>query len=111
MTANSLSTVYKKPEEIAVEYENNITELNQKQADLIKVKDEFKEKEFKIKYVDDVNFKELYGRANDDTRDYHVRTTLKDLYDKKNSLETEIEYLKMRISFLKAVLYLKIKED
>ena len=108
--ANSLSTVFKNIEDIAVEYENDIESLKTKEEELVKVKEDFKDKEFRIKYVDDINFKELYGRANDDTREHHVKLTLKDLYDKKTALELEIDHLKRRVSFLKAVIYLKINE-
>lgn len=104
---NSLSTVYKDADLIAVEYENLLNTLTQKQEELIKVKEEFTEREFNIKYIEDIDFKKLYGKANEDIRRHHVQVTLKDLYDKKQSLELEVEHLKRRVSFLKAVLYLK----
>ena len=97
-------------EEIVKQYEHYIIELSSKEVELIQVKEEYNEKEFQIKYVDDINFKELYGRANDDTRNYHVTITLKELLDKKQDLEISIDYLKRRISFLKTVLYLRMEE-
>lgn len=103
----SLSTMYKDADSIAVEYENLLNTLTQKQIDLITVKEEFIEREFNIKYIEDIDFKKLYGKANEDIRKHHVQVTLKDLYDKKQSLELEVEHLKRRVSFLKAVMYLR----
>lgn len=90
-----------------IEWVNLIRELSRKEVELLKLNNEFKEKEFKIKYVDDIDFKELYGRANDDTRDFHVKTTLSELIDKKNELELSIDYLKRRISFLRQLVTTK----
>ena len=84
-----------------------VTELSTKEIKLEKVKKDYDKKEFQIKYVDDINFKELYGRANDDTRKYHVEVTLQDLISEKESLELSINYLKRRISFLKQLIHTK----
>lgn len=91
--------------DIIDEWNKAIEELSQKEKKLLHVKDEYSQKEFNIKYVDDIDFKELYGRANDDTRAHHVRITLKELINEKNELELRVDYLTRRISFLKAVLY------
>lgn len=89
------------------EWSRLVTELSAKEIKLEKVKKEYDTKEFKIKYVDDIDFKELYGRANDDTRNYHVEVTLKDLISEKESLEFSVNYLKRRISFLKQLIHTK----
>ncbi|MGN0177218.1 MAG: hypothetical protein ACI389_05255 [Methanobrevibacter sp.] len=91
--------------DIMDEWNKSIEELSQKEKKLLHVKDEYSQKEFNIKYVDDIDFKELYGRANDDTRAHHVRITLKELINEKNELELRVDYLTRRISFLKAVIY------
>lgn len=87
--------------EVIDEWNKAILELSQKEEKLIHVKQDYSQKEFDIKYVEDIDFKELYGRANDDTRNQHVKITLKKLIDEKNELELRIDYLKRRISFLK----------
>ena len=89
------------------EWSRLVTELSAKEIKLEKVKKEYVKKEFKIKYVDDSDFKELYGRANDDTRNYHVEVTLQDLISEKESLEFSVNYLKRRISFLKQLIHTK----
>lgn len=91
--------------DIMDEWNKSIEELSQKEKKLLHVKDEYSQKEFNIKYVDDIDFKELYGRANNDTRAHHVRITLKELINEKNELELRVDYLTRRISFLKAVIY------
>ena len=105
----TLGTIDHGIQQIAVEYEKAIDDLKKKQEKLIKVTDKYRTKEFNIKYVDDIDFKGIYGKANDDVRKYHVRTTLTDLRLEKQNLEIEVEYLKNRISFLKAVLYVKME--
>ena len=92
-------------EDIIDEWNKAIKELSQKEKKLLHVKDEYSQKKFNIKYVDDIDFKKLYGRANDDTREHHIKITLKELIDEKNELELRVDYLNRRISFLKAVLY------
>ena len=104
----NLSTVYKDVELIAVEYENLLTELSSKQEELVHVKEDYMEQKFIIKYVDDIDFKKLYGKNNDAVRDHHVSVVLQELISKKQSLELEVEHLKRMVDFLKAVLYLKM---
>lgn len=89
--------------ELICTWSNLITELSSKEIELENVKKEFDEKEFKIKYIDNIDFKKLYGKANDETRKYHVKVELQDLLDKKQSLEISISYLKRMISFLRQV--------
>ena len=91
--------------DIIDEWDKAIKELSQKEKKLLHVKDEYSQKKFNIKYVDVIDFKKLYGRANDDTREHHIKITLKELIDEKNELELRVDYLNRRISFLKAVLY------
>ena len=89
--------------ELICTWSSLITELSEKEIELENIKREFEAKEFQIKYIDEIDFKGLYGRANDDTRKYHVQVTLQDLLDKKSDLELSISYLKRMISFLRQV--------
>lgn len=89
------------------EWQALISELSIKEEELMKVKAEYAEREFQIKYVEAIDFKELYGRANDDTRNHHVGVVCKDLLDKKQDLELSIDFLKREISLLKQVVGFK----
>ena len=89
------------------EYEDLTYELTLKEIKLQKIKTTYTEKEFSIKYIEDINFKELYGRANDDTRQHHVETVCADLIQQKNDLEISINYLKRTTSLLKRIIHIK----
>lgn len=93
--------------ELIDKWQELISELSQKEVELTEVKTEYAEKEFQIKYVEEINFKELYGRANDDTRNHHVGVVCKNLLDKKQDLELSIDFLKREISLLKQVVGFK----
>ena len=47
-------------EDIIGEWNKAILELSQKEEKLIQVKQEYSQKKFNIKYVEDIDFKELY---------------------------------------------------
>ena len=85
------------------EWEKLIRELSRKEVALQHVKKEFAEKEFQIKYIEDIDFKGLYGKANDDTRNHHVKLVCKELLERKNGLELSVDYLKREINLLKSV--------
>lgn len=89
------------------EWQKLIYELSIKEEELMKVKVEYAEKEFQIKYVEGIDFKKLYGKANDDTRNHHIKLVCKDLLDKKHDLELSVDFLKREISLLKQVVKLK----
>lgn len=89
------------------EWQDLISELSIKEEELMKVKAEYAEREFQIKYVEAIDFKELYGRANDDTRAYHVKVVCEDLLDKKHNLELSVDFLKREIGLLKQVVSIK----
>ena len=86
------------------EYEKLIWELTRKEIRLTEVETELADKEFNIKYVEDIDFKELYGKANDDVRKHHVKLVLADLIKQKTDLELSVSFLKREISFLKKVI-------
>lgn len=86
------------------EYEKLIWELTGKEIQLTKVETDLADKEFSIKYVEDIDFKELYGKANDDVRKHHVKLMCADLIKEKTDLDLSISFLKREISFLKKVI-------
>ena len=90
------------------EYDNLLRELSQKEEKLIEVEEEWKEKEFHFRFISDIDFKELYGKANDDVRKYHARSECRDLLEKKHDLGLSIDYLKRYIKLLNKVLGVKI---
>lgn len=104
---NGLSTVYKPVEEISVEWENNINELSEKERNLDVMKEEYENLSEEI--IAGTNFKALYGANNKDVCRNHVRRELSEMYDIMQKVEYDVEYLKRRISFLKAMVYLKIE--
>ena len=89
------------------EWQALIGELSIKEEELMKVKAEYAEREFQIKYVEPIDFKELYGRANDDTRAYHVKVVCEELLDKKQNLELSVDFLKREIGLFRQVVSFK----
>ena len=83
------------------EWEQLIEELNQKELELVKIKNEYLKQSEAI--IDNTNFKELYGRNNESIRKLHIQTELKDLCEQKTKLESEIKYEIRRIDFLKNI--------
>lgn len=115
---NDLSTVYKTNEEIAVEYENAIFELSSKEVKYYNSKESYaalsdtlleQAKKDKDDGKGDI-IKDMYGGNNDKTRKRYVKEELVDEAKEIKDLEFSIDYLKRRISFLKAILYLKMEE-
>lgn len=84
------------------EWERAINEANAKTKTLLDIKETYTQMEQDI--IDNTDFKELYGANNQKVRDNHVKNELKDLVDERHDLELRIEYLKMRIGFIKSVL-------
>lgn len=87
------------------EWTTLITELSLKEIDYIKIKNTIFNKEQGIK--DNTDFKKVYGANNADVRKRHLQKFLKEEYDKQDSLEISINYIKRRISFLKQLIHTK----
>lgn len=87
------------------EWENLINSVNSNQINLITLKEEYEEKAQKI--ISETDFKELYGANNQKVRDNHVKKELSDLTDEINDTKLDVEYAKMRISFLKRLIDMK----
>ena len=101
-------TVYMDVEDISQEWETNLTELTEKERSLDTMKEEYENLSEEI--IQSTDFQKLYGKNNDKVRKSHVRRELSEMYDLMKKFEYEVEYLKRRISFLKAMVYVKIGE-
>lgn len=84
------------------EWERNINEINDKETELITLKETYNQMEQKI--IDETNFKALYGKNNEAVRKNHVKNELKDMVDERHDLELRISYLKRRIDFIKSLM-------
>lgn len=87
------------------EWSKLITELSEKEIQLIELKDIIFDKEQWI--IENTNFKEVYGKNNNDVRKLHLSKHMKGEYDNRRSLEVSIDYIKRRISFLKSLIQVK----
>ena len=97
---------YKDVKDITNEWETLITELSLKEVDYLKIRDKIFNEEQEM--TEKVDFKEIYGKNNADIRKAHFKKALQSEYAIKTHLEISIEYLKRRISFLKAMTYVKM---
>lgn len=100
-------TQYLNNADILMEMENTIDKLREKETAFNEIADEYSKKKFNIMFIEDINFKEIYGKANDDVRKHHAKVTLQDLRAKKNDLKIEIDYLKRRLKLLKSIMDLR----
>lgn len=86
------------------EYINNLASM---EKTLVSLK-QYRDKE-KMRMINEVDFKKIYGKNNDDIRKYHTTEELSDTIDKINSLELEIADIKRKISCLKRLIDMKIQ--
>lgn len=94
--------------DLLVEYENLLSELSLKEENLMKVNEEWKQKKFHYRFISDIDFKELYGKSNDDIKKHHAEVECKDLLKERHDLELSIDYLKRYLPFLKEVIRSKV---
>ena len=87
------------------EWSKLITELSEKETQLLEIKDMIFDKEQWI--IENTDFKEAYGKNNSDVRKLHLSKHMKKEYDNRRSLELSIDYIKRRISFLKSLIRVK----
>ena len=87
------------------EWSKLITELSEKEIQLIRLKDTIFDKEQWI--IENTDFKAVYGKNNSDVRKLHLSKHMKSEYDNRRSLELSIDYIKRRISFLKSLIRVK----
>ena len=90
-----------------IEWYNIISELSQKEENYYLKKAEYDRKEFDIVYVQDIDYKKLYGSTAEKVRKQHAKTVLKDLDKEVKGLELSIDYLKRRLTYLKGLVTVK----
>ena len=88
-----------------IEWTSLINDLSDKEIQFYKLKEKYQESSEQI--ISETDFKALYGKNNESIRKQHVKKELSDEHAKIKNLEFEIDYLKRRISYLKALVYLK----
>ena len=93
-------------DEVVDEWEGNIEELSRKEIEYAKLKEEYDCLSEKI--IRETDFKALYDKNNKDVRKMHVKKILSSKDEKIQSLGFDIDYLKRRNSFLKAMTYVNI---
>ena len=89
---------------LLIEYEDIVLRLAEMSMELGIVKEEYSVKEFDIVFKSDIDFKALYGSTSEKVRKQHAKECLKELSDKKASLELSVEFLKQYIGLLKEVI-------
>ena len=90
-----------------IEWYNIIGELSHKEEKYYLKKAEYDRKEFDIVYVQDIDFKAMYGSTAEKVRKQHAKTVLKDLDKEVKGLELSIDYLKRRLTYLKGLVTVK----
>ena len=90
-----------------IEWYNIISELSRKEEQYYLKKAEYDRKEFDIVYVQDIDFKAMYGSTAEKVRKQHAKTVLKDLDKEVKGLELSIDYLKRRLTYLKGLVTVK----
>ena len=90
-----------------IEWYNIISELSQKEEQYYLKKEEYNRKEFEIVFIEDIDFKAMYGSTAEKVRKQHAKTVLKGLDLEIKSLELSIDYLKRRLTYLKGLVTVK----
>ena len=90
-----------------IEWYNLMSDVSKKEKQLYMKKEEYSKREFEIMFIEDINFKELYGSTAEKVRKQHAKTELKELGKEIKDLELSIEYCKKRISYLKGLVTVK----
>lgn len=94
-------------EEYFNDWELLITELSEKEIELRNLKEKYDEKEFKIVYQSDIDFKELYGSTSEKVRKHHANKELQPIDDAINELELSISYIKRRLDYIKHLMMMQ----
>ena len=102
-----LRMFYKNVRDITCEWEDLLTELSMKEVEHYMLKETYATLSEDI--IQSTDFKQLYGKNNETIRKNHVKKELADIVEQLKTLEFRINYLSRRISFLKAMTYVKIR--
>ena len=97
---------YKTIQIITAEWEDLLEELSQKEVEYYMLKEAYNYLSEKI--IADTDFKELYGKNNETIRKNHVKKELAEMVTDLKNYEFSINYIQRRISFLKAMTYVKL---
>ena len=97
---------YKTIQIITTEWEDLLEELSQKEVEKYMLEESYQIQSEEI--IAKTDFKELYGKNNDTVRKNHVKKELSTLHEQIKTLEFSINYVQRRISFLKAMTYVKL---
>jgi len=87
------------------QYESMVLELSDKEVELLTLKEYIQSESFHIETTFD--FKEAYGKNNADIRKQHIKSELADVFDKVQSLELSINWIKSYIPLVKEVIRVK----
>ncbi|WP_406532481.1 hypothetical protein [Methanobrevibacter sp.] len=101
-----LYTIERESKEIAHEWEDLLHELDNNEKALYEWRTLYNAKSEEI--IANTNFTEIYGKNNEKVRKEHVKKELIDWYNTIKELEFSIDNAHRRISFLKAMTYLKL---
>ena len=104
--AKQLRVWYKTVQTITDEWEDLLDELTTKEVELYMLKETYNTLSEDI--IAATDFKQIYGKNNETIRKTHVKKELSDIVKDIKQLEFSINYISRRISFLKAMTYLKI---
>ena len=99
-------TIEKNTEEIIKEWEDLLDEMTHNEKALYEWKTLYTAKSEEI--INTTDFKTLYGKNNEKVRKEHVKNQLIDWYNTIKELEFNIDKSHRRISFLKAITYVKM---
>ena len=88
-----------------IEWSNLIASLSDKEQTYYNLKETYQGLSEEI--ISQTDFKAIYGKNNDTIRKQHVREELAEEHKEIKELEFEIDYIKRRISYLKALVYVK----
>jgi hypothetical protein len=89
------------------EWDSLITNLKTNESELISLK-QIRDKE-EMKILNEVDFKEIYGKNNETIRKNHIKNELSDIFSKITSLELVISDEKRRVAFLQSMINMKIE--
>ena len=91
------------------EWEGLVNELSSKEVELLKLKEYIQSESFHLETT--VDFKELYGKNNADVRKHHIKMELGDVFDRVQSLELGIGWIKSYIPLLREVIRCKSRVE
>ena len=92
-------------DELLMKWEDLVFELSENEIELLKLKEYIQSESFHIETTFD--FKEAYGKNNADIRKQHIKVELADVFDKVQSLELSINWIRSYIPLLNEVVRCK----